>query len=95
MWIKLILNWHLQILNAGAGLMACGIVEDLGAGIALARETQRSGRANALLDSWIYLSQVPILVVLGLLIYASCNAKAAIQFALSKIGAHSVEASVH
>lgn len=48
----------LQILNAGAGLMACGLVSDLGAGVALAREVQRSGKANAVLDNWILLSQV-------------------------------------
>lgn len=48
----------LQILNAGAGLMACGLVSDLGAGVALAREVQRSGKANTVLDNWILLSQV-------------------------------------
>lgn len=45
------------ILNAGAGLMACGLVSDLGAGVALAREVQRSGKANTVLDNWILLSQ--------------------------------------
>ncbi|KAH9539273.1 hypothetical protein CY35_15G049500 [Sphagnum magellanicum] len=45
------------ILNAGAGLMACGVVEDLGAGVALAREVHRSGKANVVLDAWIDLSQ--------------------------------------
>jgi anthranilate phosphoribosyltransferase len=45
------------ILNAGAGLMACGAVEDLGAGVALAREVHRSGKANVVLDAWIDLSQ--------------------------------------
>lgn len=45
------------ILNAGAGLMACGLVQDLGEGVALARDVQRSGKANTLLDDWITLSQ--------------------------------------
>jgi len=51
-----------QILNAGAGLMACGVVEDLGAGVALAREVHRSGKANVVLDAWIDLSQVSLLI---------------------------------
>ena len=55
--------------------MACGLVEDLGAGIALARETQRSGRANAVLDSWIYLSQVFNSYRIRPSHYVSCNAK--------------------
>lgn len=38
--------------------MACGLVSDLGAGVALAREVQRSGKANTVLDNWILLSQV-------------------------------------
>ncbi|KAG0587746.1 hypothetical protein KC19_2G188500 [Ceratodon purpureus] len=45
------------ILNAGAGLMACGLVKDLGEGVSLAREVQRSGKANTVLDDWIKLSQ--------------------------------------
>lgn len=38
--------------------MACGLVQDLGEGVALARDVQRSGKANTLLDDWITLSQV-------------------------------------
>ncbi|KAL3689499.1 hypothetical protein R1sor_015808 [Riccia sorocarpa] len=45
------------ILNAGAGLMACGFTNNLGDGVTLAREVQRSGKANNTLDAWISLSQ--------------------------------------
>ncbi|KAL2609440.1 hypothetical protein R1flu_028013 [Riccia fluitans] len=45
------------ILNAGAGLMASGFTKNLGDGVALAREVQRSGKGNATLDAWISLSQ--------------------------------------
>ncbi|CAM6119746.1 unnamed protein product [Calypogeia fissa] len=45
------------ILNAGAGLMACGITNTLQDGVALAREVQRSGKAHDLLESWITLSK--------------------------------------
>ncbi|KAL3699292.1 hypothetical protein R1sor_017314 [Riccia sorocarpa] len=45
------------ILNAGAGLMACGFTKNLGDGVTLAREVQRSGKANHTLDAWISLSQ--------------------------------------
>ncbi|CAM6119774.1 unnamed protein product [Calypogeia fissa] len=45
------------ILNAGAGLMACGITNTLEDGVALAREVQRSGKAHDLLESWITLSK--------------------------------------
>jgi len=38
--------------------MACGLVQDLGEGVALAREVQRSGKAITVLDDWIKLSQV-------------------------------------
>lgn len=55
---KKILLYTLQILNAGAGLMACGLVKDLGEGVSLARDVQRSGKANTVLDDWIKLSQV-------------------------------------
>lgn len=47
-----------QILNAGAGLMAAGIAEDLATGVALAKDVHRSGQAQKVLDSWIALSQV-------------------------------------
>ncbi|XP_024400584.1 anthranilate phosphoribosyltransferase, chloroplastic [Physcomitrium patens] len=45
------------ILNAAAGIMACGLVKDLGEGVSLARDVLRSGRANTVLDNWISLSQ--------------------------------------
>ncbi|BBN10613.1 anthranilate phosphoribosyltransferase [Marchantia polymorpha subsp. ruderalis] len=45
------------ILNAGAGLMACGFTRNLGDGVVLAREVQRSGKANSMLDAWISLSK--------------------------------------
>jgi anthranilate phosphoribosyltransferase len=45
------------ILNAGAGLMACGLVQDLGEGVSLARDVQRSGKATTVLDNWVKLSQ--------------------------------------
>ena len=38
--------------------MACGLVKDLGEGVSLARQVQRSGKANTVLDDWIQLSQV-------------------------------------
>jgi hypothetical protein len=38
--------------------MACGLVNDLGEGVSLARDVQRSGKANTVLDDWIKLSQV-------------------------------------
>jgi anthranilate phosphoribosyltransferase len=47
-----------QVLNAAAGLLACELVKGLGEGIALARETQQSGKALDVLDSWVHLSQV-------------------------------------
>ncbi|CAM6117954.1 unnamed protein product [Calypogeia fissa] len=46
------------ILNAGAGLMACGVTNSLQDGVVLAREVQCSGKANDLLESWITLSKV-------------------------------------
>lgn len=45
------------ILNAAAGLMASGMVKDLGQGINLARETHQSGKALKVLDAWVQLSQ--------------------------------------
>eukprot|EP00899_Mesostigma_viride_P020055 jgi/Mesvir1/28050/Mv04651-RA.1 len=45
------------ILNAGAGLYTCGVVKELGEGIAMAREVQESGRALATLDRWVEISQ--------------------------------------
>ena len=38
--------------------MACGLVKDLGEGVSLSRDVQRSGKANTVLDDWIKLSQV-------------------------------------
>lgn len=38
--------------------MACGVTNSLKDGVVLAREVQRSGKANELLDSWIDLSKV-------------------------------------
>ncbi|CAM6109103.1 unnamed protein product [Calypogeia fissa] len=46
------------ILNAGAGLMTCRVTNSIQDGVALAREVQRSGKANDLLESWITLSKV-------------------------------------
>ncbi|KAJ7561197.1 hypothetical protein O6H91_03G018000 [Diphasiastrum complanatum] len=45
------------ILNAGAGLLACGFVNDWNSGIELARKVQQSGRGQTVLDDWIHLSQ--------------------------------------
>jgi hypothetical protein len=50
--------WFVQILNAGVGLVACGVSADVGEGIERAREVQRSGAALRTLDSWVELSQV-------------------------------------
>eukprot|EP00270_Netrium_digitus_P019557 TRINITY_DN772_c0_g2_i1.p1 TRINITY_DN772_c0_g2~~TRINITY_DN772_c0_g2_i1.p1 ORF type:complete len:370 (+),score=117.96 TRINITY_DN772_c0_g2_i1:133-1110(+) len=45
------------VLNAGAGLMACGVAVDVREGVAMAQEVQRSGRAVQTLQRWISLSQ--------------------------------------
>ena len=47
-----------QVLNAGAGLMACGVASSVAEGVAMAQEAQRSGRALKVLDDWVALSQV-------------------------------------
>ncbi|CAI5988932.1 unnamed protein product [Closterium sp. NIES-64] len=47
----------LQVLNAGTGLAACGVAKDVGEGIAMAQEAQRSGKAISVLDQWAALSQ--------------------------------------
>ncbi|XP_024516100.1 anthranilate phosphoribosyltransferase, chloroplastic [Selaginella moellendorffii] len=45
------------ILNAGAGLVACGVADDLKSGVEMAQAAQQSGQALKVLDSWIHLSQ--------------------------------------
>uniref|UniRef100_A0A0D6R779 anthranilate phosphoribosyltransferase n=1 Tax=Araucaria cunninghamii TaxID=56994 RepID=A0A0D6R779_ARACU len=45
------------VLNAAAGLLVCGRVKQLEEGVTLARETQQSGKALHVLDSWVHLSQ--------------------------------------
>jgi anthranilate phosphoribosyltransferase len=48
----------IQILNAAAGLWVSGRVKDLAQGVSLARGVHTSGKALAILDAWISLSQV-------------------------------------
>eukprot|EP01018_Ginkgo_biloba_P029108 Gb_38022 [translate_table: standard] len=45
------------VLNAAAGLLACGHVKGLKEGVSLAREIHQSGKALSVLDSWVHLSQ--------------------------------------
>ena len=44
-------------LNAGAALYAADVVDSIGAGIALARETIASGAARARLDAFVQFTQ--------------------------------------
>ncbi|KAL0351026.1 UNVERIFIED_CONTAM: Anthranilate phosphoribosyltransferase, chloroplastic [Sesamum radiatum] len=46
------------VLNAAAALFVCGHVGNFAEGVALARETQRSGKALDALDCWIRVSNV-------------------------------------
>jgi anthranilate phosphoribosyltransferase len=44
---------EIVILNSGAALYAADVVDSIGAGVALARETIASGAARARLDQWV------------------------------------------
>ncbi|GBG85577.1 hypothetical protein CBR_g40215 [Chara braunii] len=48
---------HFGIVNAGVGLVACGVAKDVGEGVARASEVHQSGKALQVLNAWVKLSQ--------------------------------------
>lgn len=54
-----------QVLNAAAALFVSGHVGNFAEGIALARETQRSGKALDTLDCWIRVSNVSLVSLMS------------------------------